>query len=65
MTKDDRRSYSFLVATKSMSERDALKLAKEQYSEGWWTENIITDIEEIGKLKAAEGLEVPHDEGDY
>ena len=60
-----RKVYSFVVATRSALEQDAIALGKAQYSDEWWKENLLQDVEEIGRLKAAEGFQIPQDELDY
>lgn len=58
----ERTTYTFHVATESMSERSAAKFARAQYSDAWWDDNLLTDVKEVGRLRAAEGLEVPRDD---
>ncbi len=64
-TLSERTEQSFTIATKSFAERTAKAFAKSLYSDEWWEENLLTKIEEIGKLKAAEGIELPVEELDY
>ena len=65
LVQSQREPYSFLVATRSSREKDAVALAREQYSVPWWEDYILTDVVEVGRLKAAEGLNVPQEETDY
>lgn len=65
MSQLDRKESSFLLATKSTSERDAVRLARSLYDPAWWEENILTAVEPRGELKAAEGLVIPQEELDY
>jgi hypothetical protein len=53
------KDFVFLIATKSGLIRDAKELAIHQYPTEWWDENIIANIVPVGKLRAAEGFDVP------
>ena len=51
------------IAIKSRSELDAVKFAKASiHSPEWWDGYLITEVEPIGELWAAEGFSVPMEE---
>ncbi len=61
--KSDRHSHCKVFAIKSRSEVEAVKFAKASiHSPQWWDGYIITDIEPIGELWAAEGFTCPMEE---
>ncbi len=61
----ERSTHCKVVAIKSRSEREAVKFAKATvHSPEWWDEYLITEVEIIGELWAAEGLEVPMEDLD-
>jgi hypothetical protein len=60
----DRHVFGIQVATKSSLEHAAVGMVRGLYTEEWWKENIIQDVKEIGRLRAAEDLQVPQEELD-
>ena len=63
-TKDRRQEFSIVVACMSINEKDAVKLARAAYCPDWWEDHIITGVEYVGELNAAEGFQVPQEDID-
>lgn len=61
--KSDRFEHCKVFAIMSRSEIDAVAFAKAHiHSPKWWEGFLITEIEPIGELWAAEGFECPMEE---
>ena len=56
--RNGQKDYSFLVAVKSESEKDAVTFARGQYTLDWWADNLLTGAEIVGELKAVEGTTI-------